>query len=128
MYNKIVRDYFFHPLHVGSININQPLMVHLKSDQLNRGLVIDLYMQCDENSVVTNICFKTNGNPFLIASLEWLCRRVVGSRLDELSSFNREDIIKVLEIPFNQAPIILQVEDIFKEVLILMNKKLRGQS
>jgi nitrogen fixation NifU-like protein len=73
------------------------------------------------------MCFKTNGNPYLIASLECLCRQAIGQKLETLQ-VNHQELINLLEIPFNQVPLVMQVEQVYKEVVRLMNKKLKGES
>ena len=124
MYNKIVEDCFFHPQHVGVLNVTEPGTVSFSTGQ---EVVIELYMHCDEDYTVCSMCFKSNGNPYVIASLEWLCRQSIGKKTDHLH-FNHEEFIKILEIPFNQVPVVMQVEDVYKEILSLMNKKLEGES
>lgn len=125
MYNKIVHDCFFQPQHVGTIDKTQPFVASFRTPKVN-GVIIDLYAQCNPDGVVLSICFKTNGNPYLIAALEWWCRQVIQKNIKKLPSFNREELIELLEIPFNQAPLIVRVEDAYKEILKLMKKNFEG--
>ncbi len=127
MYNTIVEDCFFFPKHVGVLNLSEPRTVYFTNNQFSKDVLISFYMQCDSNKIVNAVSFKTNGNPYVIASLECLCRQTVGKKLEQLY-FNYEDLIKLLEIPYNQAPVIFHVQEAYKEVLILMNKKIEGES
>lgn len=127
MYNKLVEDCFFFPKHVGTLNLSEPRTVFFSTRQFSKEVVISLYMQCDNNKIVHAITFKSNGNPYVIASLEWLCRQTIGKKLEQWC-FNCEELIKLFDIPFNQAPVILHVQDVYKEVLMLMNEKIEGES
>ncbi|CAM4431331.1 MAG: hypothetical protein LEGION0403_FIIPPAGN_01084 [Legionella sp.] len=122
MYNKTVLDYFFSPAHVGIIDLNDYTVV-VKNNQKKQG-TIELYMQCGQDRVIQRICFKTNGNPYLIAGLEWLCRQIEGKLIDELPSIDYQLLVNVLNIPVTQYPLALRIFSVFKETLILMNNKL----
>jgi nitrogen fixation protein NifU and related proteins len=124
MYNKIVHDFFFFPLHIGTLDCLLPRTVYFRSEQLSQNIITDLYMQCDEDHTIRSMCYKTNGNPFMIASLEWLCRQAIGKLCDGLY-LNSEELIKILEIPANQTFLILYIKDVYAEILILMNNALR---
>ncbi|KTD55647.1 putative iron-sulpher cluster proteins NifU [Legionella santicrucis] len=123
MYNKIVQDYFFLPKHVGIIDTNHALAVMVKNNQKNQG-TIELYMQCDSKGAIIRVCFKTNGNPYVIASLEWLCRQLEGKTIDDVPEIDHLLIINDLDIPIAQYPIALRIIDIYKEVLFLIKNKL----
>jgi nitrogen fixation NifU-like protein len=127
MYNKVVEDCFFQPRHVGVIELTAPLTVHISSGQENQSVTkIDLYLQGTTKGVITRASFKTNGNPYVIAAVEWLCRRIEGQSLTNLRPFNYQILIKELDIPISQSPIAVQIEDIYLAVLALMKKKLEG--
>ena len=124
MYNIVVEDCFFQPRHVGVIDLTAPLTVHFSSNQKNQSMTkIDMYLQCAINGVISTALFKANGNPYVIATLEWVCRQIEGRALAELAPLNYQILIKELGIPINQSPIAVQVEDVYKEVLALMKKK-----
>lgn len=123
MYNKSVQDCFFLPRHIGVLDLKSPYTVHYRSGQQNQINIIDLYLQCFENKKISRACFKANGNPYMIAALEWLCRQIEGRDLKDLPVFSYQVLIKELEIPIHQYPVALQVEGIYKEVLTLMNDK-----
>lgn len=127
MYNKVVQDCFFLPKHVGVLDLTASFTVHFGSSQINQSMTkIELYLQCTESALVYKACFKAIGNPYVIASLEWLCRQIEGRELSQLPAINYQILVKELDIPTHQYPIALQVEDVYKEVLILMKKKFEG--
>ncbi len=128
MYNKLVEDCFFHPSHVGELDINEPLTGHHERNMRhqNATIAIKLYIQCTHAGLIHRACFKAIGNPYVIAALEWLCRQIEGFSLDKLPPINYQILISVLEIPTSQYPVALIIEGIYKEVLALINKKIMG--
>jgi nitrogen fixation NifU-like protein len=127
IYNKVVQDCFFEPRHTGSIALDSLGVVYFRCEQTKQGALIELYMQCDVKGLITRMCFKTNGNPYVIAALEWLCRESEGKWFDDLSPLHYQTLIQILEIPMPEFPIALQVEDVYKEIMGLMTKKLGSQ-
>lgn len=124
MYNKVVEECFFKPRHAGMLDLKLPLTVHCRTSQKTPALVIiDLYLECTVVGIINKVLFKTNGNPYVIASLEWWCRQIQSKNLAELLPINYQVLVKELAIPTAQYPTALQVEDTFKEVLELMRKK-----
>lgn len=121
MYNNIVKDCFFRPQHVGVLDVSKPRTVAFSSAVFNQDTIIELYMQFDEQHIVDSMRFKSNGNPYVIAALEWLCRQSVGNSLSQLNC-DFTTLSRLLEIPFNQSPVLLQVQDVYRELLRLVNK------
>lgn len=120
-YNKLVREYFFSPLHVGSVDLNQSLAQVIINHQKGQGC-IEFYIQCDIDGVIGKACFKTNGNPYLIAGLEWLCRELIGKKIKNMPVIDYHVLIKELEIPITQYPLALRVVDVFKKMIMLFDK------
>jgi nitrogen fixation NifU-like protein len=104
---------------VGGLDVSIPGVVFFSNAAFSQGVLIDLYLHSDGNHTVLDMRFKTNGNPYVIAALEWLCRQSVGKKL-ELLSFNREEYINLLALPFNQVPLVMQIEDVYKEIVSLI--------
>jgi nitrogen fixation NifU-like protein len=115
MYNKTVEDFFFHPKHVGSLDITHPLTTCFGTK--HNGLTISLYVRHTENRMIERACYKTNGNPYVIASLEWLCRKIEGASLDALPELHYQQIIEALAMPTSKYPEAVQIERLFKELL-----------
>lgn len=129
MYNKLVKTYFFKAQQTGLIDCLAPYTVSYRSTYPNSILVIELYMQCNEDGQVINMRFKTNGSPYLIAALEYICRQCMGQGFKTLAPLDCSKIIKLLEIPMHQSPFLIQVDDAYKELLLLMNNTFkRGTS
>jgi nitrogen fixation NifU-like protein len=127
MYNIIVRDCFFNPRHVGTIERSLTRTVFYDSIAAQSGALVHLAMHCDIQKCITRMCFQTNGNPYLIASLEWLCREVIRSTLEKGPIINYQRLIEVLAIPKNQSSVAVQVEHAYKEIVALMQRKFEEQ-
>ncbi|KTD32452.1 NifU family transporter iron binding protein [Legionella moravica] len=124
MYNKIVQDCFFQPRHIGILDLSEPLVSYCRIEQHKPRIIIDLYIQCSRTGLITTVCFKTNGNPFVIAGMEWLCRNLEGTDLMKTETISYQMLINTLEIPVSQYPVALLINDVYQESLILMKKKL----
>jgi nitrogen fixation protein NifU and related proteins len=122
MYNKRIHDYFFSPKHVGSIALSNHLAVVSRNSQQGQGN-IEFYMQCNQDRIIIRACFKTNGNPYVIASLEWICRQLEGHNIASVPRIDYQCIVKELNIPMTHYPIALRAIDVYKEALVLMNQK-----
>ncbi|MCW8397638.1 iron-sulfur cluster assembly scaffold protein [Legionella sp. PATHC038] len=122
IYNKIVQDCFFSPRHVGLIDLSERFTVVVKNNQKGQGL-IELYIQSNSDGTIVRACFRTNGNPYIIASLEWLCRQLEGQTTDTVPQIDYQLIVKELDIPVAQYPIALRIMDVFKEALLLIKDK-----
>ena len=114
MYNNTVRECFFYPRHAGVIDLSQDLVVVFKNNQKGQGN-IEFYMQCGQDRVIQKIRFKTNGNPYLIAGLEWLGRQLEGQYIDAIRQIDYQLLINELDIPTPQYPLALRVVNVFKE-------------
>lgn len=126
MYNILVQDCFFHPEHVGELDSEEPLIAHYRITQQKPSIIIDFYIQCSSTGFIKKACFKAKGNPYVIAAMEWLCRVVEGAELLNPPVIHYQQLINELEIPTSQYPVALLIEDIYKEILALMKKKLEG--
>ena len=123
MYNNTVCECFFSPRHVGVIDLNKDFTIVYLNNQKGQGN-IEFYIQCGQDRVMQRICFKTNGNPYLIAGLEWLSRQLEGHSIDKAPAIDSQQLIKELDIPTPQYHLALRIVNIFKESLTLMNSKL----
>lgn len=126
MYNKLVEEYFFDPKHVGFINADEPLAVHNRMSQEGQPLVIDFYLQCTQGQMIKRACYQTNGNPYVIAALEFVCRQIEGLNLKQLPEIGYQQLVTALEIPNAQYPSAIQVEKIYKNALLLLKNKIEG--
>lgn len=115
MYNKITEDFFFHPKHVGSLDTTNPRVTYFEIKQ--NGLFMRLYVSRSENRVIERASYNTNGNPYVIASLEWLCRTIQGASLDALPKLHYQQIIEALGMPTSRYPDAVQIDRLFKELI-----------
>lgn len=115
MYNETIEDFFFHPKHVGSMDNTNPLTTHFGIKQ--NGLSIRLFVRHTESRVIERACYQTNGNPYVIASLEWLCRKIEGASLDALPALHYQQIIEALDMPSSKYPEAVQIDRLFKELI-----------
>ncbi|HAT1594846.1 TPA: hypothetical protein JAN72_01230 [Legionella pneumophila] len=123
MYNKIVRDYFFQPQHTGTLDLNDPFAIGVQSQQANQLNTVHFYIKYDKDKTISRARFKTNGNPYVIAAMEWICCQIEGKTLETLPLIDFQILINVLQMPNSQYPVAVQIEGIYKEVLTLMRKK-----
>lgn len=114
MYNKITEDYFFNPKHVGRLDLTKAGIFHINVTKTS--LVIDLYVEYS-NKVIQRAVFKTNGSPYVISSLEWLCRQIEGRSLGDLPDINYQRFVEVLEIPPIKYPEAVLIERVYKELI-----------
>lgn len=129
MYNKLTEDCFFSTVHAGRLSDSENNSVSFKSSLAGRGGVIELSIQCDNSALITRACFKAQGNPYMIAMLEWLCRQLEGEPLNVHPRMNYQRFLELFEVPDAQYPVALRVEDIYIEVIERMkNKNLSSQS
>lgn len=113
---------FFSPRHVGVIDLSERFTIGVKNKQKGQGL-IELYIQCNSDGTIVRACFRTNGNPYIVASLEWLCRQLEGHTPYTVPQIDYQLIVKELDIPVAQYPIALRIMDVFKEALLLIKDK-----
>ncbi|WP_273199484.1 MULTISPECIES: iron-sulfur cluster assembly scaffold protein [Legionella] len=122
MYNRTVRDCFFSPRHVGVVDLTERFANVVKNNQKGQG-IIEFYTQCNADGIIVRACFKTNGNPYVIASLEWLCRQLEGQTINTVPQIDYQLIVKELNIPVTQYPIAVRVMDVYKEALLLIKRR-----
>lgn len=122
-YNKVVEAWFFHPEHAGSLSKTSEsvIIVSRSLDHSNRKM--HLYLQLNEQRVVTAARFKAAGNPYIIAGLEWICRFVEGKNVDDLEENLYQDLLVALDIPSLQYPYALQLQAVYQEALSQLRVK-----
>ncbi|KTD26897.1 hypothetical protein E3983_07945 [Legionella israelensis] len=125
MYNKLVEDCFFSTEHVGVLNDAHNDCVSFRSSLAGPGGIIELSIRCDHYGLITDACFKTQGNPYTIAMLEWLCRQLEGEPLYLHPRWNYQQILELFDVPDTQYPVAIRIEDIYTEIIKRMKKKLK---
>ena len=122
MYNKLVTDYFFHPLHVGELATITPFSVVVTSSA-QISLFMQLSLQCDALGRITKALFKTNGDPFTIAGLEWICRAFEGENMDMNPPITHQQIMAELERPSQYFPRAIALEKIALDAITQLKKR-----
>lgn len=120
MYNKTIKDYFFSPAHVGTVNVQDNHSVVVRNEAKGQG-DIELSVRFAADGVIEQVCFRSNGNPYLIASLEWLCRQLQGKPIHRLPQVTYQSLLAALGIPKMHYPVAIRVEELYK----VLNDKLR---
>lgn len=123
MYNKLVLDYFFNPKHVGILDKHQADIVHCSIVQAKQNTRMDLFWRIDKKGLIQRSCYKAVGSPYSIAALEWLCRQVEGKFLSDLPQLDYQALIEQLEIPKLQYPAAVQVEALFRDMVLLSKER-----
>ena len=123
IYNEQIEALFFNARHVGVLDCLEPLTIcSRKQLSTNSTKTSELYLRCDESGLITQARFKVTGNPYLIASFEYLCRHVVHTAIQEPPTLDHIFLIKALSIPaIHYAPVLL-VEAHYYHALELLKK------
>lgn len=123
-YNKKVERCFFHPRHVGKLDVNQAGVVHHRRGIPGEGDVYDLYLCVEPTGLITRACFQAFGNPYLIAALELVCQLLEGTMIDEHPKCDYSWLLSELEIPNTRYAVALQVDDGYRELVSQVKLKL----
>lgn len=122
MYNNTVIECFFNTRHVGKLDEALPYTVCYQQTQKGQGMLV-LSLQCDKNGLIEKILYKTNGNPYLIAALEWSCRQLKGTPLESITKINYSLLLDTLTIPTRHYPLAVQVVEGLQRIYHLMKEK-----
>lgn len=124
MYNELVEDCFFSAQHVGHLDAAMKNTICYQSKLPGMGGAIELSLQCEDEGIVQSACFRAHGNPYLVASLEWLCRQMEGESIHLHPSIDYQSLVERFDMPNTQYPIAIRVEDVYREAVSEMQKKL----
>lgn len=116
IYNQVIQECFFDPKHVGVIDDAAPRVVCIKK-KYQAHVYLELYLRLDVARVIQRICFKTNGNPYLISGMEWVCRSWEGRILGNDFVIDYRELIQLMDIPTEYYPAALQIQSVFKEAV-----------
>ena len=92
-YTDKVRDHFFHPKNVGSI---EDATTVAEVGSLACGDALKIYLKLDENEKIVDAKFETFGCGSAIASSSALTEMVKGLNLDDASKITNQDIVNFL--------------------------------
>jgi nitrogen fixation NifU-like protein len=125
-YNEIVEGLFFHTDHQGVITCDEPRTVGFSIPGAGKLAGCQLYLQCNEKGLIKKARFKAYGNPYLISGLEWICRQLQGTVLENSSYWTAQFFIELLDIPKYKQSAAFLLEDISTKTVNLMQEKFRS--
>ncbi|OGV48469.1 MAG: hypothetical protein A3F46_05030 [Legionellales bacterium RIFCSPHIGHO2_12_FULL_42_9] len=123
IYNKKIEELFFDTQHAGVLNCAEPLTVCSRIS-LEKNKCSELYIACDEQGLITQVCFKALGNPYLIVGFEWLCRKIEHTQLDAHPCIDYSMIALELSVPKIHYAAAVLVETNYRQAIKLL--KLRS--
>lgn len=110
-----VQRYFYHPVHNGTLDINQP-NVH-KSEVLTPDGYTHLQLFVEiHNGMINNIKFKALGCPSAIACLEFIAEYLSGKNITVCQQITAEFLITELGLAKEKYGIAGLAEDLVKRV------------
>lgn len=68
-----------------------------------------------KDNCIDNICFKTAGCPYLIATLSFICQSLNGKNIKNLKTFEEMQLIETLQIPKHKWYLVALVIDALKQ-------------
>ncbi len=125
MYNKVLEDCFFSLNHGGCTLDEQKNTVCYQSQLPGPSGSIEISIQCDEGGLISRACFRAQGNPYLLAALEWVCRQIEGEPLSLHPRLDYQQLVDILEMPTTQYPVAIRVENVYRDVISRMQQQMK---
>lgn len=122
-YNQLVEDYFFNAKMTGELDCSKPLTVNYRAGTVQRGLFFELYLEGNAAGIIVAARFKAYGSPYLIAGVEWLCRKLQGSSFVNAQPLNAKELAQQLDLPKKQQSVVLLIEESCANALKLLKEK-----
>lgn len=116
MYNDKIKRYFFNTLHAGDVIDSKACCKRVKVGYRNQGVCV-LALCVNASQQIVQARFKAFGNPFLIATLEWLCEQLEQCTLTKARQMTRTHWVEALSLPESAMPMALLVEKGLNDVL-----------
>ncbi len=121
IYNDKIENLFFDTQHAGELNCAKPLTICSRMS-LNNHQLTALYLACDEKGWITQAYFKALGDPYLIASFEFLCRQIEHTPLDSHPCVDHAMMVDALLIPKNKYAAAVLVETNYRQAIKLLKQ------
>ncbi len=118
-YNAKIAELFFNTSHAGVLNCQQPLTVCYYCNTQHHNTYLELYLRCNLNKQIIQTKFKTFGNPYLIAGLEWLCQNLENTSINRHPWITAAIISDTLQIPKIEYTIALFIETSYNKIILL---------
>ena len=119
IYSPIVEAHFFAPQNVYKVNDDSECKpVVYQNGAVEIGDAIVLYLFCDHKSnSIEKLQYQVYGNPYLIAALSYLSEQSKGWSIQQLASFDFNQLIEMLTIPTTKHYIVYMIEDSIQAVI-----------
>ncbi len=109
-YSPGVLEHFAHPVHAGDLQARYPVEARGEATEAGGGCQILLTAGSDGNSF-REVRYRVLGCPHIIAAAEELCRSAEGQPVSALKTFDRSDLMALLDVPVEKTGRILLLED-----------------
>jgi NifU-like protein involved in Fe-S cluster formation len=119
VYSPIVEAHFFAPQNVYNVeDLSHRQPVVYQNGAVEIGDAIVLYLFCDhQTNRIEKLQYQVYGNPYLIAALSCLSEQAKGWSIQQLASFDFNQLIDTLSIPTTKHYIVYMIEDSIQAVI-----------
>lgn len=125
MYNDVVLDHFQNPRNVGEIE-NPSAYAKLASPSC--GDLIEIFMNIDENEVITDVKFRTLGCAAAIASGSMATEMLKGKTVEEARRLTNQEVIENLGgLPAQKEHCSVLAEDVIEAALNAYEEKKKAK-
>jgi len=93
VYSEIILDYYRHPRNKGTLDDPQ---ISAKDSNPLCGDIIEMQLELDKNSNVSDVRFNGQGCAISQASASMLTELVKGKKLDEVRNISKEEILSLI--------------------------------
>ncbi len=112
-YSPLVLAHFAQPVHAGDLQARYPVEARGKATEAGGGCQILLTAGTD-GTTFRELRHRVLGCPHLIAAAEALCRRAEGRAVATATSFDRSELMALLDVPVEKSGRILLLEDAWR--------------
>ncbi len=125
MYNDVVLDHFQNPRNVGEIE-NPSAYAKLASPSC--GDLIEIFMNIDENEVITDVKFRTLGCAAAIASGSMATEMLKGKTVEEARKLTNQEVVENLGgLPSQKEHCSVLAEDVIAAALNSYEEKKKAE-
>ena len=121
LYHDNLEKLFFDVQHAGVLHCTKPLTVCCRTN-VEKNKNCALYLACDKKGLITQVCFKALGDPYVIASFEWLCRQIELTELKIHPLIDYVMIVDALMIPKARYAAAVLVETNYHQAIHLLKQ------
>lgn len=121
--SELVLKHFDKPQQLGKLDRSKPTVVYCRIGSEKIGEILDLYLNIDSKQKIKDVKFKALGNPYLIAGASFLCKKVLGLKVNEAEQISYQDIMNYLQFPTAKQATAVMLESALKQAIDLWRKK-----